>query len=401
VLGGGATSGALGVVAKGALSRGAALAAAEGSGLAGDLQLQVEVTKAKASIDRAKHERMKPPRGQTSSTAQTCPTSALSSWNLTAASGRDKTAGPSMPAFAPRRFLFITGKGGVGKTTVTAALARSLSARGLRVLVTACGAKERLSTLLGAPPLHSAISELAPNIWGVQLVSEVALREYGTMKLKNRVLVDAIFDSKYVAGFLSGTPGMKEWSLLGKAWFHATEVQNGRPRFDVVLFDAPATGHGLDMLRVPKVIVEIAPPGVLRSDAERAWEMFRDPAQSGVVVVTLPEEMPTNESLELCAALRNELTLPISEVVVNSLLPPLFSLAEARALEGLGALDDGSTPARAVLSSGVRRATRERIQSESLTRLTALGVPLRQLELLMDGAATPDAVLRLSRNFDA
>ncbi|MEI9953714.1 MAG: ArsA family ATPase [Pseudomonadota bacterium] len=305
-----------------------------------------------------------------------------------------------MPAFAPRRFLFITGKGGVGKTTVTAALARSLSARGLKVLVTVCGAKERLGTLLGAPPLRSTISELAPNIWGVQLVSEVALREYGTMKLKNRILVDAIFDSKYVAGFLSGTPGLKEWSLLGKAWFHATEEENGRPRFDVVLFDAPATGHGLDMLRVPKVIVEIAPPGVLRSDAERAWEMFRDPARSGVVVVTLPEEMPTNESLELCAALQHELTLPICEVVVNSLLPALFSSAEASALEQLGELD-GSTPARAVLGSGARRATRERIQNTSLIRLTALGVPLRKLELLLDGAATPEAVLQLSRNFDA
>jgi len=311
-----------------------------------------------------------------------------------------------MKAFAPRRFLFITGKGGVGKTTVTAALARSLSARGLRVLVTACGAKERLSTLLGAPPLRSSISELAPNIWGVQLVSEVALREYGTMKLKNRVLVDAIFDSKYVAGFLSGTPGLKEWSLLGKAWFHATEQQDGRPRFDVVLFDAPATGHGLDMLRVPKVIVEIAPPGVLRSDAERAWEMFRDPARSGVVVVTLPEEMPTNESLELCAALRDELTLPMTEIVVNGLLPSLFSKAEASALEQLGELAQRAelaerTSARALLSSGVRRATRERIQGESLARLSALGVPLRKLELLLDGAATSDAVLGLSRSFDA
>jgi anion-transporting ArsA/GET3 family ATPase len=305
-----------------------------------------------------------------------------------------------MPAFAPRRFLFITGKGGVGKTTVTAALARSLSARGLRVLVTVCGAKERLGALLGGPPLSSAISEVLPNIWGVQLVSEVALREYGTMKLKNRVLVDAIFDSKYVAGFLSGTPGMKEWSLLGKAWFHATEEEHGRPRFDVVLFDAPATGHGLDMLRVPKVIVEIAPPGVLRSDAERAWEMFRDPARSGVVVVTLPEEMPTNESLELCAALHSELTLPITEVVVNSVLPQLFSRAEASALEQLG-VPEPSTPARAVLGSGVRRAIRERIQDESLTRLTTLGVPLRKLELLLDGAATPDAVLALSRNFDS
>ena len=304
-----------------------------------------------------------------------------------------------MPAFAPRRFLFITGKGGVGKTTVTAALASSLAARGLRVLVTVCGAKERLSTLLGAPPLEPTITELRHGIWGVRLVSEVALREYGAMKLKNRVLVDAIFDSKYVAGFLSGTPGLKEWSLLGKAWFHATEEDSaGRPRFDVVLFDAPATGHGLDMLRVPKVIVEIAPPGVLRSDAERAWEMFRDPARSGVVVVTLPEEMPTNESLELCAALRRELTLPIAELVVNSLLPPLFSEPDASALERLGSFSSVN-PAAAVLDSGVRRAVRERIQAESLARLSQLGVPLRRLEMLLGGAATPEAVLRLAQHF--
>jgi anion-transporting ArsA/GET3 family ATPase len=304
-----------------------------------------------------------------------------------------------MPAFAPRRFLFITGKGGVGKTTVTAALASALAARGLRVLVTVCGAKERLSTLLGAPTLGSAISALSPNIWGVRLVSEVALREYGTLKLKNRVLVDAIFDSKYVTGFLSGTPGLKEWSLLGKAWYHAIEEDaDGRPRFDVVLFDAPATGHGLDMLRVPKVIVDIAPPGVLRSDAERAWEMFRDPSRSGVVVVTLPEEMPTNETLELCAALKGELTLPIAELVVNSLLPVLFSSAEASALAALGA-STGASPAHAVLDSAARRALRERIQEESLRRLSQIGAPLRRLELLLDGAATPEAVLRLAESF--
>src|SRR5882724_3428989 len=283
----------------------------------------------------------------------------------------------TMPAFAPRRFLFITGKGGVGKTTVTAALARALAERGLRVLVTVCGAKERLSTLLGAPPLGSAISAISPNIWGVRLVSEVALREYGTLKLKNRVLVDAIFDSKYVTGFLSGTPGLKEWSLLGKAWYHAIEEEpDGRPRFDVVLFDAPATGHGLDMLRVPKVIVDIAPPGVLRSDAERAWEMFRDPSRSGVVVVTLPEEMPTNETLELCAAVQGELTLPIAEIVVNSLLPMLFSSAEQGELVRLGALTHelALVPGRgsrgaSVLDSGVRRAVRERIQEQCLERL--------------------------------
>jgi anion-transporting ArsA/GET3 family ATPase len=213
------------------------------------------------------------------------------------------------------------------------------------------------------------------------------------------VLVDAIFDSKYVSGFLSGTPGLKEWSLLGKAWYHATEEEpGGRARFDVVLFDAPATGHGLDMLRVPKVIVDIAPPGVLRSDAERAWEMFRDPERSGVVVVTLPEEMPTNETLELCAALRTELALPIAELVVNSHLVPLFSSAERAQLGALGAFE-ATSPARSVLASGARRALRERIQDDCLKRLAQIGVPLRTLGFLPDGAATPTAIAELARNF--
>ncbi|HTA92001.1 MAG TPA: ArsA-related P-loop ATPase [Polyangiaceae bacterium] len=305
-----------------------------------------------------------------------------------------------MRAFAPRRFLFITGKGGVGKTTVTAALASALAARGLRVLVTVCGAKERLSALLGADALTSSIAPLRPGIWGVRLVSEVALREYGALKLKNRVLVDAIFDSKYVSGFLSGTPGLREWSLLGKAWYHATEQdEDGRPRFDVVLFDAPATGHGLDMLRVPKVIVDIAPPGVLRSDAERAWEMFRDPARSGVVVVTLPEEMPTNETLELCAALRTELTLPIAELVVNSHLAPLFPKVQRELMAELGA-PQTTTPAGDVLASGARRAQRERVQDECLKRLAGLGAPLRTLEFLAEGAATPEAIAKLVQTFN-
>src|SRR5262249_60186474 len=128
--------------------------------------------------------------------------------------------------------------------------------------------------------------------------------------------------------FCRAVPGLYEWSMLGKAWFHTTEVRaDGSPRFDVVLLDAPATGHGLDMLRVPKVILDVVPPGVLRRDAETAWAMFRDARQSGVVVVTLPEEMPTTETIELVEDVR-ELGLPILELVINGVVPPLFSQIE-------------------------------------------------------------------------
>src|ERR1700745_2349317 len=105
--------------------------------------------------------------------------------------------------------------------------------------------------------------------------------------------------------------------MLGKAWWHTTEhEEDGSNRFDVVLLDAPATGHGLDMLRVPKVILDVVPPGLLRRDAGAAWAMFVDPAGSGVVVVTLPEEMPTTETIELCHEIRG-LQLPVLSLVVN------------------------------------------------------------------------------------
>src|SRR5262249_48342257 len=152
---------------------------------------------------------------------------------------------------------------------------------------------------------------VADDVWAVNMSPELALYEYGAMVLKVGAVVRAVFDNRYTKTFFRATPGMYEWAMLGKAWFHTTEKQeDGENRFDVVILDAPATGHGLDMLRVPKVILDVVPPGVLRRDAEAAWKMFRDPKQSGVVVVTLPEEMPTTETIELCSDIRGDLGLP-------------------------------------------------------------------------------------------
>ena len=141
------------------------------------------------------------------------------------------------------------------------------------------------------------------------------------MVIKSETVAKLVFDNKYVKAFFRAVPGLYEWSMLGKAWFHTTEtLADGSPRFDVVLFDAPSTGHGLDMLRVPKVILDVVPPGVLRRDAEAAWAFFQDPVRSGIVLVTLPEEMPVTETLELLATIRGELRLPIQKLVVNGVM---------------------------------------------------------------------------------
>lgn len=304
-----------------------------------------------------------------------------------------------MQALDQRRFLFITGKGGVGKTTVTAALAVALAKRGKRVLITATDAKERISSLFDVQPLGPDISRIADNVFGVRITPERALREYGEMILKSRTVYNAVFDNKYVRSFFAAVPGLYEWAVLGKAWFHSTEqLPDGSQRFDVVLFDAPATGHGLDMLRVPKVIVEIVPPGILRRDAERAWKMFRNPDESGVVVVTIPEDMPTNETLDLAGTLKEELGLPLAQLVINAVLDPLFSEEEQKALLQPRDLDR-SRPGDEAVACGVRRSIRERVQAESLERLRAVDAPVTRLPLLLEEAATPEAIASLADYF--
>ena len=306
-----------------------------------------------------------------------------------------------MPDLDRRRFLFVTGKGGVGKTTICAVIAQALAESGRRVLVAVQGAKDGISSLLGRPPLGTEITELAPRIYGVALEAGPAIREYGQMKLKSRLLAGAIFENRFVQSFFAGAPGLKEWALLGKAWYHSTETTpDGAPRFDTVLFDAPSTGHGLDMLRVPKVILDLAPPGILRADAERAWRMFQDPSQAGAVVVTLPEELPVNETEELVHALRGELELPIAALVVNGIRSEIFRADERAALSSLvPRLPFGDGPGEPALAAGVRRAERERSQAESLARLHALSLSEIALPWILGGAATPEALATMKQYF--
>jgi anion-transporting ArsA/GET3 family ATPase len=303
-----------------------------------------------------------------------------------------------------RRFIFVTGKGGVGKTTVSAALARALAARGKRVLIAMCNAKERISAMFASDAVGHEIVRVAESIWAVNIDPEHAFQEYGKMVLKVPGLYKVVFQNRYVRSFLPAVPGLPEWAMLGKAWFHTTERdERGANRFDVVLLDAPATGHGLDMLRVPRVILEVVPPGVLRRDAETAWKMFTDPSQTSVVVVTLPEELPVSETLELAHTIDEELFMQIGALVVNGFLTPLFTDVERKELSkvnvDLPSSDDASAARGAVVAAS-RRAIQEELQAGSLLRLDALNCSKRViLPFLFEDVATPAAIERLAAHF--
>lgn len=279
------------------------------------------------------------------------------------------------------RFVTVVGKGGVGKTTVTAALAVAAARRGRRVLIAMCNAKERISQLLEVGPIGPTNVRVLPGVDAVNMSPKVALEEYGMMVLKVRALYRAIFENRLVSAFLRGTPGIEAWSMLGKAQFHAYEtLPDGRPRYDMVILDSPATGHGLEMLRVPRVLLDVAPPGLLRREAERAWQLFSDPKRAGALLVTLAEDMPTSESIELYAALTNELHLPVAALAVNGVMPVLFDPRERDWLSTAARETDPSELVHSLVQAGRRRTERERVQSESLERL-AKELPLPRFEL--------------------
>ena len=267
-----------------------------------------------------------------------------------------------------RKFLFVVGKGGVGKTTVATGLALAASRRDKKVLLALVNCKERVSQLLDTEPIGHEIVTVAENLDVVNMTPDAALEEYGLMILKVKAVFNALFKNRLVRAFLKGTPGLEAWSMLGKAFYHACPPK-GEPDYDLVIVDAPATGHALDMLRVPFVIENVAPPGLLRRDAARAAKMFRDPERAGAVLVTLPEYMPASETIELSNALADELEIPVLHLVINRVLDVLFAEKERPVLENLPSELPEDSEIRGLAVAGKRRALRETVQAKAVRRV--------------------------------
>jgi hypothetical protein len=246
------------------------------------------------------------------------------------------------------RLLVFTGKGGTGKSTVTAAVAKLAARRGRRVLACEATHGDRLSTLLGARPRSkkesAQIHAVADNLSVVNIHPEAALFEYGLLKLRSRRVTRGLLGNRVVRYFLRAIPSIAEVVTLGKLLYHVKEEVHGRRRYDLVLLDAPATGHGLSLLRLPQSVLASVPAGPLHDDMVWMSALLQDRAVTAVNLVAIPEELPVNETLELNEKLRDEVRLPRGVCILNGVWPRRFAPGELRELAaadaGLGQVTD-------------------------------------------------------------
>jgi len=243
-----------------------------------------------------------------------------------------------MPALLDRRLVVVTGKGGTGKSTISAAVALAAARRGKKVLVCEVVAKERVADFFGRPPSGTQIRELVPNLYSIHVRPREAMREYALMILKYETLYRLAFENAAARYFLAAAPSLAEIVMLGKVWWHASqEMERGRLRWDMVVLDAPATGHGLTFLTVPEVFLRLVSEGPLARDMRSMQSLLADPAKCSICIVTLPEEMPANEAVELDRALRQH-EFPAGPLFLNSAFASRFSAEEVASVTRGGPL---------------------------------------------------------------
>lgn len=240
-----------------------------------------------------------------------------------------------------RRLLFVTGKGGVGKTTISAGIAQLAAQQGKRVLACEVDAKGDLAAFFETSPTTYQPRELSPGLWAMTMDTEDSLKEYLSLNLRLPLVVRLgpvarVFD--FVA---RAAPGVKEILTIGKLCW---EVREGN--WDLVVVDATATGHIVGHLAAPEAINELVKVGLVRQQTQWMLDILTDPRQTGLTVVTTPEEMPVNETIELAANLDSKTHIDLAAVVVNRVLPELFGRGEEEVFESLCS-DEGRLALRA------------------------------------------------------
>jgi anion-transporting ArsA/GET3 family ATPase len=290
-----------------------------------------------------------------------------------------------MPDLLDKRLLFVTGKGGVGKSTIAVSLGLAAAARGKRTIVCEIASQENTSRFFNRARFGFHEVELEKSLWAISIDPDESMREYVLLQLKVRAMRDLLFRSRVFTYLAAATPGLKELVTIGKIWELAQldrKVKKGR-KYDLVIVDAPATGHGIGFLQTPRTFANIARVGPIHSQAQELDRFITDHRSTGAAIVALPEEMPVNESALLERELREEIGVSVDRVYMNALYPERFSSSEAERLEEAREHAEGA--AREGLRAAISEYRRSRSQRAQLARLRRrVSAPVRTLPFIFE-----------------
>jgi anion-transporting ArsA/GET3 family ATPase len=260
-----------------------------------------------------------------------------------------------------RRLVFLLGKGGVGRSTLAAALGLLAARRGRRAIVVEVSGRGDVPRLFARTGEPGVETELAPGLWTFDVDPRQALEEYLRDQLPLRVIADAIGSSATFGYVAAATPGLRELLTIGKIWELAQPQRRTRTAqpYDVVVVDAPATGHGLALLEAPRTFANAAQVGPIARQARRIAVTLRDRNVTALVAVATPEQAAVDELLELRSALGR-----LDAVLANAVAANRFSAADATALR--------TADARAELAPATHQALAVALAAESQVRAEQL-----------------------------
>jgi anion-transporting ArsA/GET3 family ATPase len=292
--------------------------------------------------------------------------------------GRTSVFSRPVPGLLDRRLIFVTGKGGVGKSTVATALGLVAARKGLRTIVAELASQERVQRAFDREGERFAEVQLADDLFTISIDPQSAMEEY--LQVKTGGLGHLLGSSRLFGVFAMATPGMRELLSIGKIWELAQLERRtrGAAAYDLVIVDSPAAGHGVAILRTPKTFADIAKVGPIAHQGRTIAATIADRAFTAVAAVAIAEEMPVNETLWLRDALIQD-GLGLDAVIVNALYPQRFDPDEATELGR--ALERAESPlARVAIRAALSEHTRAGDQGDQRARLSeGLGSELLEL----------------------
>ncbi len=298
-----------------------------------------------------------------------------------------------MTAILDKKLIFVTGKGGVGKTTAAAVVAQLAAERGRRTLICEVDIDPAMRHIFGVDEIGFEPTRIAKNLYACNLSGDDSMRDFIGRFVPSKRVSALILKNKVVNIFFNAAPSVLEAVILDRLAYLLTEVE---PSFDTVVVDLPASGHAVTFLNVPKSMARMVAVGELASHLRNVAAIISDEKQTEVLLVSLPDEIVINETVELWKKLHESVDTPVRTVIVNGVRAPSLRVEDLGRVNLLAAEHPAKNfePLRDALALGVYWKTEDERNLERLSE--AIDGRVLTTPFIFNKANDPDLVGRIA-----